>query len=613
MSDNNTAALLTITLLPATLSLVHIPRPRVPELSRPILKQILHNNHCFLNLTCNQIELSIFAENELLSEFEPYAWKDRQKQRQRERARSTSSLPGGHRRRQSAAHSHLLPVEKSMERWRVLQIDSHEDSLSHAGARVRELSAPLAAAGISILYQSSYMSDFIFVKASRLAEAISLLGAAGFEVYSDSVDSQLSPSDDNSSFMSLHELSEAFRQPTDGLMLSKNGSASGIDDTDVLKTPPANTAAGSQDVTTGDSSGSKIDSAPLGGQRSARKSMSPTAAPVDVLSPDLACVGLNDDAADVWSVKIMKLVAFPELIPSRTPGVYRGAAYSRKESLASDTFSPAYEFLAQNEMVLSSKPVPRPCLSPSSSDGSMSQCSSSEDEEEYFSAPSPYNRSRDDVSTPSLISASSSSLPDDVSTRQTPRHPLRRPPLTRLTTNATPTASAMDQPPLSARSLRSDAYMIKGAARQSDVEQVPFFSFTRTSEGSSLTTDVKLLASLFAPHERHMVICRDDLLEAVDRDAEQEYSGIDAGISEMDFFDGQSGSIDGAGPETGTMKCLQIDLQRFGLDKHGLVNRFSHVLDDNGINHMYSSTYKTANLLVDKVNALRARSLLRSC
>ena len=35
--------------------------------------------------------------------------------------------------------------------------------VDNSGARVRELSAPLAAAGISILYQSSYMSDFIFV------------------------------------------------------------------------------------------------------------------------------------------------------------------------------------------------------------------------------------------------------------------------------------------------------------------------------------------------------------------------------------------------------------------------------------------------------------------
>jgi hypothetical protein len=34
------------------------------------------------------------------------------------------------------------------------------------------------------------------------------------------------------------------------------------------------------------------------------------------------------------------------------------------------------------------------------------------------------------------------------------------------------------------------------------------------------------------------------------------------------------------------------------LDKHGLVNRFAQILDTNGIDHMYSSTYKTANLLV---------------
>jgi hypothetical protein len=33
-------------------------------------------------------------------------------------------------------------------------------------------------------------------------------------------------------------------------------------------------------------------------------------------------------------------------------------------------------------------------------------------------------------------------------------------------------------------------------------------------------------------------------------------------------------------------------------DKHGLVNKFSRVLEQNGINHMYSSTFKTANLFV---------------
>jgi len=123
---------------------------------------------------------------------------------------------------------------------------------------------------------------------------------------------------------------------------------------------------------------------------------------------------------------------------------------------------------------------------------------------------------------------------------------------------------------------------------------VGFFSFTRTSEGSSLTTDVSLLASLFPPDERHMVICSGEL-DAV-ANATTDF--------ETEENDDNSGGI---------LKCLQIDLRRFGLDKHGLVNRFSRVLEENGINHMYSSTFKTANLLVEKVHSARAQSLLRSC
>lgn len=85
--------------------------------------------------------------------------------------------------------------------------------------------------------------------------------------------------------------------------------------------------------------------------------------------------------------------------------------------------------------------------------------------------------------------------------------------------------------------------------------------------------------------------------------------------SELDFED--AGDIDADADtdeeHTGVLRCLQIDLRRFGLDKFGLVNRFSKVLEQAGINHMYSSTVKTANLLVEKRHALRAQALLRSC
>lgn len=75
-----------------------------------------------------------------------------------------------------------------------------------------------------------------------------------------------------------------------------------------------------------------------------------------------------------------------------------------------------------------------------------------------------------------------------------------------------------------------------------------------------------------------MLICKDDLLSPQNTSGSPEEREADH--------------------EFGILKCLQIDLARFGLEKHGLVNKFSRVLENAGINHMYSSTYKTANLLV---------------
>ena len=163
----------TISLLPIALSLVRIPRSRLSQLSHPVLRQILHPNPTFLNITCNEIELSLFAEGNMLKDFEPLARHDRQR-------RQHSGSGSGSSRKRALQPQDL--VEISIDRWNVLQIDSHSDQLGefrpsyaperstlmqnlsdNSGARVNELSAPIAAAGISILYQSSYMSDFIIV------------------------------------------------------------------------------------------------------------------------------------------------------------------------------------------------------------------------------------------------------------------------------------------------------------------------------------------------------------------------------------------------------------------------------------------------------------------
>lgn len=87
--------------------------------------------------------------------------------------------------------------------------------------------------------------------------------------------------------------------------------------------------------------------------------------------------------------------------------------------------------------------------------------------------------------------------------------------------------------------------------------QIPFFSFTRTQEGSSLTTDVKTLAALFPPEERHLLVCCADL---------DLNSYLDEGCCEFGSDDdGEDGECDDVG--IGELKCLQIDLRSFGLGK----------------------------------------------
>jgi hypothetical protein len=234
----------TISLLPASLSLVHIPRSRLPQLSHPILKQILQPNPTFLNVTCNEVELSIFADENMLQDFEPIARRDRSKQRSRSGSGSTS---GGRKRSASGADQEL--VEISYEKWSVLQIDSHSNqigmsisqngghlldwrNLDSSGERVYELSAPLAAAGISILYQSTYMSDFIFVcqsviipllcfmlyiqvKESRLQEVINLFSEAGFDIYSPEAFSSKAHSESPTRTSFVGDRSSTYGFPTD--------------------------------------------------------------------------------------------------------------------------------------------------------------------------------------------------------------------------------------------------------------------------------------------------------------------------------------------------------------------------------------------------------------
>ncbi|KAH0587850.1 hypothetical protein H2248_006605 [Termitomyces sp. 'cryptogamus'] len=552
----------TISLLPSSLSLVHIPRSRLPHLSHPILRQVLRPDPTFLNITCNEFELSLFADESVLEDFEPIARKDRLKQR----ARHSSNSGRVSRSRE------IEPVEVSYERWCVLQVDSHNDQLDTSGARVNEVSAPLAAAGISILYQSSYMSDFILVKESRLQETMSLLAEAGFEIFSSASESASSPivSPRQAFSSSIHDF-----RPDSVLSSSLTRVRNGTDPTGVKL----------DFISVWDDHQKPFDgpTPPSDHKAPRKKSTSPNAGDVQLLSSDLACVGLSEElGADHWGLKIVKLVAFPELISSPAP-----PPYVPRVSISSPVIQSALFPLVKSPTSLFDLSPPVFSRKRSSSPtGTESSASSSEDDG-YFSH-SPQTKSS--LSVVTMASRSQTDLRDlspNVSSpfKHRSRHIMQ--PFSPLSSTSCNKIIAPDPVTPS----------VKGS-------RIPFFSYTRTAEGSSLTADVYILSALFPPPERHMIICSGEL-DAADNRLN--------GPHPLDDLLSNDDASEGSDPDGSILSCLQIDLQRFGLDKYGLVNRFSKVLEQNKINHMYSSTFKTANLLVDKKHARRAQALLCNC
>lgn len=723
----------TITILPVSLSIVHIPRSRIQSLCHPILRQLLLPRPPFLNITCNELELSLFAEDQSVYDFESIAQSDARKLRVRGRSkRSTPPSSSSSTNTQSKLPSkpEWEPIEISPEKWTALQIDSHSSCQDNSGARVHELSAPLAAAGISILYQSSYMSDFIFVKEHRKDEVLSLLRTAGFRhqgsdpysLFSNFNSPMNSPPanavDDKSSihYFDLNGNAEKERErEREFTVLSRSRSSTDAAASASVSASITRFATSSPETSSSvpgerrdPSAFSPSDDSTANGFPSSSsvstanrpvmnrsQSHSPSACDVRILESDLTCVGLHEDSTDQWMTKIIKLFAYPELISGSSS--FSSTATSTSTSSGSDDASSRH----RSSSVTSNEP-PRPLrtLSPepelndldedlglrlrtldlSESEGNMSDQSCSthvgppsssstsgvkvkrrlsitrvpsespildleqrrrpwdedsgdgEDEsEEDGSGSGESGSGEEEESDEVYLSAGTDERP-----RSSPRSGLgfeketrRRPPLPHLDTitpktrtdlpsdlssNARQSSSSPSISISPTSSSPTSSYSSSSSFTPSTHPQdpiIPFFSFTRTSEGSSLTASVHLLASLFPRSERHMVMCSGelDVLDDV-REAEDGFEVIEREDIASEDGDGEG---DGLEEPLGPVRCLQIDLRKFGLDKHGLVSRFSRTLEENGINHMYSSTYKTANLLVDKAHANRAQSLLRAC
>lgn len=396
---------------------------------------------------------------------------------------------------------------------------------------------------------------------------MSLLASAGFDLYSsdpENLTSQVS----------------AFASPTlSPLMVSTDDNAS-VNLLDLSASVTVHTISPeSGAVFTRSRSSTDPERSPQYAKNSSRtllprsQSHSPSACEVRILEPDLTSIGLSDDTADMWTTKIIKLLAFPDLISCSgigRSGRGRSSAPDRRQpSLESDFPSTPPNELDSVTGTLGDT-VRLLWTLDSESDSSSSQTDDTTRDGLYTprdsnpQSPSellfdaehgkPWQEdgcSTEDADVNDGSTYFSSSRDTGSVDEDDPSYLV--PPSAQLNMD-TPTVEKtinVSSPTRSQSASASSTY------ESSEDSLVPFFSFTRTPEGSSLTASVPLLAALFPPSERHMVSCCDEL-DILDSRA---VSPEQASRSDAEA----DGAEESDGKLSGTLKCLQIDLRKFGL------------------------------------------------
>ncbi|OCF44307.1 hypothetical protein I317_01752 [Kwoniella heveanensis CBS 569] len=145
---------ISITALTDPVAIVHIPITLAQSYTTKIywtLDRAAAESGEFFNITSNRIEMAIFGSLELIT----HEW---------------SNL----------GESEIL-ISTS---WRVFEISSGDEGEvgNYDSPHLRHVSPPLAKAGISILYQSSYFTDFLLVKETDFEKAASVFAGQGWHI-----------------------------------------------------------------------------------------------------------------------------------------------------------------------------------------------------------------------------------------------------------------------------------------------------------------------------------------------------------------------------------------------------------------------------------------------
>ncbi|KAL1916912.1 uncharacterized protein VTP21DRAFT_5109 [Calcarisporiella thermophila] len=247
------------------LKLLHFPKAYLNHCAAAIIRSCFFNygpSEFFFNFTENSFEISIVAEANIIDdEFLPL----------------------------------LLPVcnvEVSDEVYRVLQVDNNT-GFDNAGKRVNDISEPLANSSISIFYFSTYQTDFVILKQSRLHSVIATLRERGF-TFSFSAEA---PSPEQQQ----HQITPPHTPVTTISTAAATVDSDALDNDEASET--SSTIATLQPLPPS-SRPAYPDTTTLAGVQCSNV----------VLPAELRCVGLSSEYMSQWALVLIKCLLYPDMI-----------------------------------------------------------------------------------------------------------------------------------------------------------------------------------------------------------------------------------------------------------------------------------------------------------
>jgi hypothetical protein len=433
-----------------------------------------------------------------------------------------------------------MSSDRTADYAHVSHSELHSDDFESSGARVKDISAPLAREGISIFFLATRNSDFLLCKEHRLDLVLALLQQNGFHYISEPDDT-----DDWPSAAQSYTNSPATKRSH-----SPTRSASVTGSVVLTRSITLSTSASPARKTSFEPMASSTDSLrEVTGERGRSTYRERQETSETILGDLLADTDACGSERGRESLDLPVDPDAPEQ-DSGEPRSFPSQAYPPDANLSAALLASSVTLLADElvcvglapehenvwrEKLLRALFYCEDVLPPS-------EVAVEVEEDDEPAPPRPRLLSGMSASLASLSSSAATTTPR-------PNTPASRP--------ASRTQEA-----------HPDVLMPTDAAGY----PTPFLGFTQTSDGASLTADIRLLRALFSPAEEGELI----------------YSAGDGGLSGPwvdEHVHTASRATNGAeAVDSGRrlLKCLQLDLSQFGLDKFGIVNSFADLLTGAG-------------------------------